>query len=52
MEKLNKIGLLKNTFINNNKEKVFLRYYISSKELTAAQLIYYARNQWKVESMH
>ncbi len=52
MEKLNKIGLLKTTFIQNDKEKIVLRYYISSKELTAAQLIFYARNQWKVESMH
>ena len=49
---LTSIGLLKTTFIQNDKEKIVLRYYISSKELTAAQLIYYARNEWKIESMH
>lgn len=49
---LTSIGLLKTTFIQNDKEKIVLLYYISSKELTAAQLIYYARNEWKIESMH
>lgn len=49
---LKSIGLLKNTFTQNNEKKIVLRYYISSKELTASQLIYYARNEWKIESMH
>jgi len=27
-------------------------YYISSKQLTAGELLYYARNEWSVEAMH
>lgn len=46
------IGLLQNTFVENEETKIQKRYYISSKKLTAKELIYYARNEWKVESMH
>ena len=28
------------------------RYYISSRKLTAKELLYYSRNEWSVESMH
>jgi len=28
------------------------RYYISSRKLTAEELLYYSRNEWAVESMH
>lgn len=29
-----------------------MRYYISSKKLTSKELIYYTRNEWKIESIH
>lgn len=51
-KKLNCIGLIKNTFIENKETKTQMRYYISSKKLTAEEQIYYTRNEWKVESMH
>lgn len=51
-KKLNCIGLIKNTFTQNNETKIHIRYYISSKNLNAKQLIQYTRNEWKIESMH
>lgn len=51
-KKLNCIGLIRNTFVEKGEKQIQTRYYISSKELTAQELIYYTRNEWKVESMH
>jgi len=35
--------------VQTNEEQ---RYYISSRKLTAKELLYYSRNEWSVESMH
>ena len=51
-KKLSCIGLIRNTFIENGKKNIQLRYYISSRKLTSKELIYYTRNEWKIESMH
>ena len=51
-KKLSCIGLIRNTFIENGEKNIQVRYYISSKKLTSKELIYYTRNEWKIESMH
>lgn len=51
-DNLNSIGLVRNTFVENEEKRIQIRYYISSKKLSAEKLIYYTRNEWKIESMH
>lgn len=46
------IGAIKTHFEYKGKVTEEWHYYISSKELTAADLLHHARMEWGVETMH
>jgi predicted transposase YbfD/YdcC len=45
-------GAVRRTCLSKGKTTVETRYYISSRPLSAADLLKYSRNEWSVESMH
>ena len=51
-EKIQSIGIIETTFIENGKTVCFKRYYICSMIISAKELIRYTRSEWSVESMH
>ena len=46
------IGAINRRFTYGEKTSNEWHYYISSRQLTAAELLKYARNEWSIESMH
>ena len=46
------IGAINRQITIGDKTTNTWHYYISSKQLTADELLYYARNEWSVEVMH
>jgi len=51
-ESLACIGAINRQFIINNEKSNEWHYYISSRPLTAEELLKYTRLEWSVESMH
>jgi predicted transposase YbfD/YdcC len=51
-ENLACIGAINTKFTTSKGTSNEWHYYISSKKLTAKELLKYARNEWSVESMH
>lgn len=51
-ENLSCVGAINRVFEKNGKTTNEWHYYISSKKLTPEQLLYHARMEWGVESMH
>ena len=51
-EGLTCIGAIRREVKSKKGESDQWSYYISSKKLSAEQLLYYARSQWSVETMH
>ncbi len=52
-EGLSSFGAIENKFTDKDgKTSVEWHYYISSRSLSAGELLKYARNEWSVESMH
>jgi predicted transposase YbfD/YdcC len=49
---LNSIGAINTRFLTDKGESNEWHYYISSRPLTTADLLSYARKEWSVESMH
>lgn len=49
---LKSIGAIHTEFTKNGKTSSEWHYYISSRELTAKELMKYARAEWLIESMH
>jgi len=45
-------GAINRCFTANGKTSNEWHYYISSRKLTAKELLKYARNEWAIESMH
>ena len=50
--KLSCFGAVRRVCVQNGKTSVETRYYISSRALSAAELLKYSRNEWGMESMH
>lgn len=46
------VGAIHREFEKNDKKSSEWHYYISSKKLTAEELLRYARQEWSVESVH
>jgi predicted transposase YbfD/YdcC len=46
------IGAIHRQFKKGNKTSSEWHYYISSKKLTAEELLFHARMEWRVEAMH
>ena len=46
------IGAIRRQFTAGNESSDEWHYYISSRELSAGELLKYARHEWSVESMH
>lgn len=46
------MGAIHTEFEEKGKKTSEWHYYISSRRLTALELLYYARMEWAVESMH
>ncbi len=46
------VGAIYTEFENKNRKTSEWHYYISSKKLSAEELLSYARKEWSVESMH
>lgn len=51
-KKITCIGAIKTEFEKNGKKTKEWHYYISSRKLTAAELLRHARMEWAVETMH
>ena len=51
-EKLSCIGAIKSEAERNGEKSEEWHYYLSSRELTASELLHHARMEWAVESMH
>ena len=51
-ENLTMIGTIHTEFIKGDKRSSEWHYYISSRKLTAQELLKHARLEWAVESMH
>ena len=51
-ENLTMIGAIHTEFIKGDKKSSEWHYYISSRKLTAQELLKHARLEWAVESMH
>ena len=51
-EKLSCIGAIKSEIEHNGEKSEEWHYYLSSRELTASELLHHARMEWAVESMH
>ncbi len=51
-EKLSCIGAIKSEVVHNGEKSEEWHYYLSSRELTASELLHHARMEWAVESMH
>ena len=49
---LNCIGAIKTEFTTNGKKSEEWHYYISSRKLSAVELLRHARMEWAVETMH
>lgn len=49
---LKKIFAIKREIEQNGEKALETSYYLSSKDTTAENLMKYARNHWKIESMH
>ena len=45
-------GAVRRVCVEKGKKSVDTRYYISSRKLSAEELLKYSRNEWGVESMH
>ena len=46
------IGAIHREFEKDGKKSSQWHYYISSKKMTAKDLLHYARQEWRIESMH
>ena len=51
-ENLSCIGAIKTEFERNGEKSEEWHYYLSSRVLTASELLHHARMEWAVESMH
>lgn len=51
-EKLSCIGAIRTEFERNGEKSEEWHYYLSSRVLTASELLHHARMEWAVESMH
>lgn len=51
-EKLSCIGAIRTEFERNGEKSEEWHYYLSSRALTASELLHHARMEWAVESMH
>lgn len=51
-ENLNCIGAIKTEFEKDGRKTEEWHYYISSRKLSAAELLHHARMEWAVETMH
>ena len=51
-DKLSCIGAIKSEIERNGEKSEEWHYYLSSRELTASELLHHARMEWAVESMH
>lgn len=51
-EKINCIGAIRTEFERKGEKTEEWHYYISSRQLSAAELLHHARMEWSVESMH
>ncbi len=51
-ENLSCIGAIKTEFERNGEKSEEWHYYLSSRKLTASELLHHARMEWAVESMH
>lgn len=51
-EGLKSIGAVHTEFESNNEKTSEWHYYISSRRLTARELLHHARMEWSVETMH
>lgn len=51
-EKLSCIGAIKTEFEQSGKKSEEWHYYLSSRVLSASELLHHARMEWAVESMH
>ena len=52
MENLSCIGAIKTEFEKDGRKSEEWHYYISSRKLTAKELLCHARMEWAVETMH
>lgn len=51
-ENLSCIGAIKTAFERNGEKSEEWHYYLSSRRLSASELLHHARMEWAVESMH
>ena len=51
-EKLSCIGAIHTEFEKNGQKSEEWHYYISSRNLTASELLHHARMEWSIETMH
>lgn len=46
------VGAIHREFEKDGKKSTYWHYYISSKKLTAEELLHHARMEWRIEAMH